>query len=64
MKNKIYAIWSNEHKMWWRPNRMGYTDDFRFAGKYYEQEAKEICHQSNCWIKEDVRPDEVIIWVE
>lgn len=34
-----YLIWSNEHRAWWRPNRMGYTIHIEAAGRYTREEA-------------------------
>lgn len=36
-------IWSHEHKLWWRPNKGGYTRKESEAGLYTREEAKEIC---------------------
>ncbi len=41
-----YLIWSNEHRLWWRPNRAGYTADFAEAGAYTEPEALAICRSA------------------
>lgn len=38
-----YLIWSNEHQLWWNPNRMGYTKDYKKAGLYSRKEAIGIC---------------------
>lgn len=38
-----YLIWSNEHRMWWRPNRSGYTRDIAQAGRYDKGDAIQIC---------------------
>ncbi len=34
-----FLIWSHEHKQWWRPNHIGYTDKVSEAGRYTEAEA-------------------------
>lgn len=34
-----YLVWSNEHRMWWGPNRQGYTRDIARAGRYTRDEA-------------------------
>lgn len=39
MHGKPVFIWSNEHKMWWKPNAAGYTDDRSMAGVYKFEEA-------------------------
>ena len=33
-QNKSVRIWSNEHQMYWRPGRAGYTSDGLKAGIY------------------------------
>lgn len=38
-----YLIWSNEHRMWWRPNSAGYTRLFGMAGVYSAEDAIRIC---------------------
>ena len=38
-----YLIWSNEHRMWWRPNRGGYTRSLEAAGRYTREEAIQQC---------------------
>ncbi len=35
----LYLIWSNEHRAWWRPNRLGYTEFHERAGRYTRDEA-------------------------
>lgn len=55
-----YLIWSNEHKMWWRPKSAGYTSKPEEAGRYYWEEAKSICTQANIWqTAAGAPPDEV-----
>jgi hypothetical protein len=34
-----WLIWSNEHQMWWKANRAGYTADMMCAGRYTLDEA-------------------------
>jgi hypothetical protein len=38
-----YLNWSNEHRMWWRPNRGGYTHSLEAAGCYTREEAIKTC---------------------
>lgn len=38
-----YLIWSNEHRAWWRPFRMGYTTQLLLAGRYPREIAMQIC---------------------
>lgn len=35
----FYLIWSNEHRLWWRPNCCGYTADIGRAGRYSRLDA-------------------------
>jgi hypothetical protein len=37
----IVLIWSNEYKMWWRPDGLGYTRDRDEAGRYWLDDAKK-----------------------
>lgn len=37
----------SEVKTWWGPDRTGYTEDINKAGRYHEEDAKEICARSN-----------------
>ena len=39
----ICLIWSNEHRAWWAPGRMGYTKTLDKAGRYSLAEAISIC---------------------
>jgi hypothetical protein len=39
---KEYLIWSNQHGMWWGPDRCGYTRVIDGAGRYTKEEAEEI----------------------
>ena len=43
-RGRRYLVWSNEHRMWWRPNSCGYTTDIAQAGRYTRAEA--IKHSS------------------
>jgi len=38
-----YLVWSNEHRAWWRPDRMGYTPLVSEAGTYTREQAIQIC---------------------
>lgn len=41
-----YVIWSFEHRMWWAPDRAGYTPSLELAGRYTAKEAGEIVTNS------------------
>jgi hypothetical protein len=41
--DRDYLVWSHEHGAWWRPDRVGYTVEFREAGLYTRDEALAIC---------------------
>lgn len=41
-------IFATDRCMWWGPDRSGYTDDLRAAGRYTATEAGAICADSNC----------------
>jgi hypothetical protein len=41
-----YLIWSNQHGMWWRQHRHGYTAVIEWAGLYSESEAHDIIEKS------------------
>lgn len=60
--HEVYLVWSNEHRAWWRPNRMGYTNSTKAAGRYSRQEALEISRWGrDGWRQHDVLPDELPI---
>lgn len=39
----LYAIWSQEHGQWWKPNGNGYTDSFNEAGLFNLEDAIRNC---------------------
>jgi hypothetical protein len=41
-----YLIWSNQHGMWWRAHRRGYTPFIEEAGRYNRKQADEIIHSA------------------
>ena len=41
-----YLIWSNEHKAWWCPDRLGYTPHLINSGRYTREEAIVICRKA------------------
>lgn len=42
-----HVIWSDEHKAFWRPDSMGYTNEFISAGRYTREEAVYTVSQSS-----------------
>lgn len=54
-------IWSFEHRGWWKPGRMGYTDDLSKAGKYHVFEAEDICAKANINYDGTGQPEEVMV---
>ena len=44
-----YMIWSHEHRMWWRPDRQGYTGVVAEAGTYTPEEAIDIAGNGIPW---------------
>ena len=49
MSDLNYYIWSYEHNAWWGHNSRGYTTDLKYAGKYAEKDAREICDGANAY---------------
>jgi len=43
-----YLIWSNQHSMWWRARRSGYTQRIEEAGRYSLGEARDIVRMATC----------------
>lgn len=43
-----FLIWSNEHGMWWRPARRGYTASIEEAGRYARADAEQIVAGATC----------------
>lgn len=43
-----WLIWSNQHRMWWRPRHHGYTPQIEEAGRYTEQEARAVVAKATC----------------
>lgn len=42
-----WAIWSNEHNGFWKPNRHGYTRSLAEAGRFSKEEAQRICDEAS-----------------
>ena len=51
-----YLVWSNEHRMWWKPLHRGYTLFIEEAGRYPYEAAARICDGANIVQNEHV-PD-------
>ena len=45
---KQYLIWSNQHQMWWRPARSGYTGHIEEAGRYERGHADRLVADATC----------------
>lgn len=45
--NKLWLIWSNEHKAWWAPDGNGYVRDRANAGLYEFEDALQIVADAN-----------------
>ena len=60
-----FLIWSNQHKAWWKPNRVGYTKSVREAGRYPLITAIDICEGANWNLgydqDEEMVPDETMV---
>lgn len=44
----LFLIWSNQHGMWWRPGKSGYTQVIEEAGRYPRAEAEKIVASATC----------------
>jgi hypothetical protein len=42
VRMRMFLIWSNQHQMWWRPLRRGYTAVIEEAGRYTRDAAEKI----------------------
>jgi hypothetical protein len=49
-----WLVWSNEHNGWWAPGWNGYVKDIHQAGRYSQEEAIEICHKANFFLRKDL----------
>jgi hypothetical protein len=42
----MYVIWSNQKRMWWRPDGQGYTEWLELAGRYDYRDATDIVNDA------------------
>ncbi len=54
--------------LWWKPNRFGYTRDLRLAGKYSEEDRKELSREAlifvPCKAAEAVSVTEMLVFLD
>jgi hypothetical protein len=43
-----FVIWSNQKRMWWRPDGRGYTDSLDEAGRFDRERAEYIVELATC----------------
>lgn len=55
---KLFLIWSLEHKQWWAPHERGYVTEHTLAGRYPFIRALEILEGANvAGFNEAIVPD-------
>lgn len=61
----MYVIWSNEHKAWWAPSKLGYKWHIKDAGLYSREDAMAIVDGATFgqWDKAEP-PNEVLVRIE
>ena len=47
---RIWLIWSNEHRAWWGPGSMGCVGIIEKAGRYSFKDASAICDEANRYL--------------
>ena len=57
MTEKLFLIWSNEHRVWWGPDHNGYTTIVSKAGRYTRAAATDICVGANRHLEDDQDPN-------
>lgn len=45
--DRLYLVWSLEHRAWWRRHGRGYTPVLDEAGRFTRDEAATICEHAN-----------------
>lgn len=55
----LWLIWSNEHRAWWGPAKLGYFTNTDRAGRYTREHAAAICAQANVVPRDP--PNEVMV---
>lgn len=48
---RVWLIWSHEHKAWWRADGWGYVRRSNRAGRFTYDEAFKMCQQANRYSK-------------
>lgn len=60
-RERLWLIWSLEHRAWWAPGHRGYTSIRTCAGRYTEAEAREIVNGANRYLPESYPPNEAMV---
>jgi len=60
-ENMNWLVWSNEHGMWWSPNRLGYTPRRELAGRFQIEEAIRILSEANLYSSDTQQPNETMV---
>jgi hypothetical protein len=63
----LWVVWSEEHRGWWGPGRVGYTPSLEHAGRYSQADAVAIEHRANRYLpagtyNEIAMPDPLPAW--
>ena len=58
----MWLIYSMEHSAYWKPSHNGYTKSRSAAGRYTEEEEKEIVDGANMFKKDTDEPNEAMIF--
>ncbi len=58
-----YLVWSNEHGMWWRSDRAGYTEHIEDAGVYTRGHAVQIAQNALAGYEIGTPPPEMAVAV-